>query len=97
MKLGERCVSNNLALNITKTKELILDWNRAAPAPLYINGEGVERVQSFKFLGVHISADLSLLVNTSALAKKAQQRLHFLRALRREHLNMAWVLFRVVP
>ena len=90
LKLGEWCVSNNLALNITKTKELILDfrWNRGgAHAPLYINGEGVERVQSFKFLGVHISADLSWLVNTSALVKKAQQRLHFLRVLRREHLN----------
>ena len=89
LKLGEWCVSNNLALIITKTKELILDFrrNRAAPAPLYINGEGVERVQSFKFLGVHISADLSWSVNTSALVKKAQQRLHFLRVLRREHLN----------
>ena len=73
----------------TKTKELILDFrrNRAPPAPLYINGEGVERVQSFKFLGVHISADLSWSVNTSALVKKAQQRLHLLRVLRREHLN----------
>ena len=89
LKLGEWCVSNNLALIITKTKELILDFrrNRAPPAPLYINGEGVERVQSFKFLGVHISADLSWSVNTSALVKKAQQRLHFLRVLRREHLN----------
>ena len=66
LKLGEWCVSNNLALNIAKTKELILDFrrNRAPPAPLYINGEGVERVQSFKFLGVHISADLSWSVNT---------------------------------
>ena len=44
-------------------------------------------MQSFKFLGVHISADLSWSVNTSALVKKAQQRLHFLRVLRREHLN----------
>ena len=44
-------------------------------------------MQSFKFLGVHISDDLSWSVNTSALVKKAQQRLHFLRVLRREHLN----------
>lgn len=54
-------------LNISKTKELNLDLqeNRDAPAPLYIYGERVVRVDSFKLLGVHISAELS--INTSAL------------------------------
>ena len=46
-----------------------------------------EKVQSFKFLGVHISADLSWTENTTALVKKAQQRLHFLRVLWKEHLD----------
>lgn len=89
LKLGEWCASNNLALNISKTKELILDFrrNKDAPAPLYINGERVEQVSSFKFLGVHISADLSWSTNTSALVKKAQQRLHFLRVLKKEQLD----------
>ncbi len=89
LRLSEWCALNNLALNISKTKELILDFrrNKAAPAPLYINGECVERVESFKFLGVHISADLSWAANTTALVKKAQQRLHFLRVLRKEQLN----------
>ena len=79
LRLGEWCASNNLARNITKTKELILDfrWNRADPSPLYINVECVERVESFKYLGVHLSADLSWSLNTTALVKKAQQRLHF--------------------
>ncbi|KAK0134730.1 hypothetical protein N1851_029619 [Merluccius polli] len=36
---------------------------------------------------VHISADLSWSVNTSALVKKAQQWLHFPRVLRKEQLN----------
>ena len=46
LKPGEWCASNNLALNITKNKELILDFrrNRTVPAPLYINGEGVGRL-----------------------------------------------------
>ncbi|MCP4487325.1 MAG: DUF1891 domain-containing protein [Gammaproteobacteria bacterium] len=89
LKLEEWCAYNNLALNTSKTKELILDFrrNRDDPAPLYINGELVERVDSFKFLGVHISADLSWSNNTSALVKKAQQRLHFLRVLKKEHLD----------
>ena len=34
LKLGEWCVSNNLALNITKTKELILDFRwKSRPCP----------------------------------------------------------------
>ena len=36
-----------------------------------------------KFLGVHISEDLSWTTNTASLAKKAQRRLYFLRKLRR--------------
>ncbi len=43
----------------------------------------VERASSTKFLGVHITEDLSWTNNTAALAKKAQQRLYFLRKLRR--------------
>ncbi|XP_039623718.1 neuronal growth regulator 1-like [Polypterus senegalus] len=38
-----------------------------------------ERVPDFRFLGVHIMEDLSWGVNTAELAKKAQQRLNFLR------------------
>ena len=89
LNLERWCATNNLALNISKTKEIILDFRRnaATPAPLYINGECVERVQSFKFLGVHISADLTWTTNTSALVKKAQQRLHFLRVLKKEQLS----------
>ncbi|XP_061648609.1 uncharacterized protein LOC133486863 [Phyllopteryx taeniolatus] len=52
-------------------------------APLNINGAAVERVRSTKFLGVHITENLSWTSNTSSLAKKAHQRLYFLRKLRR--------------
>ena len=52
-------------------------------APLTIDGAAVERVSSTKFLGVHISEDLSWSHNTASLTKKAQQRLYFLRKLRR--------------
>lgn len=80
---------NNLALNTTKTKELIFDFrkNSADPAPLSINGEDVERVGSFKFLGTLISADLSWAANTTAVIRKGQRRLHFLRMLRKNSLE----------
>ncbi|KAL0199363.1 hypothetical protein M9458_007903, partial [Cirrhinus mrigala] len=46
----------------------------------------VERVSSTKFLGVHITEDLTWTTNTMSLSKKAQQRLHFLRRLKRASL-----------
>ncbi|KAI5627509.1 gastrula zinc finger protein XlCGF28.1-like [Silurus asotus] len=81
---------NNLTLNATKTKELIVDFrksNRRRHLPVNINGTEVERVSSFKFLGVHISDDLSWQQNTSALVKKAQQRLYSLRSLKKSYLS----------
>lgn len=83
------CSDNNLSLNTKKTKELIIDFTRrgGGHVPLLINGETVERVTSFKFLGVHMSEDTSWTANTTALVKKAQQRLYFLRSLRKVKLN----------
>ncbi|XP_067362509.1 von Willebrand factor A domain-containing protein 5A-like isoform X3 [Channa argus] len=79
------CSDNNLSLNVEKMKEMVVDFRRALiqHIPLTINGANVERVSSTKFLGVHITEDLSWTDNTAALAKKSQQRLYFLRKLRR--------------
>jgi hypothetical protein len=44
------CQDNNLPLNVSKTKELIVDYRKRSE---------VERVESFKFLGVHITIELS--------------------------------------
>lgn len=43
----------------------------------------MERVHCFRFLGMMISDDLAWTHNTEAILKKAQQRLYFLRCLRR--------------
>ncbi|KAI3355950.1 hypothetical protein L3Q82_004497 [Scortum barcoo] len=57
------CQDNNLHLNVSKTKGAdIVDFRRRQReehAPLSINGTTVERVSSFRFLGVHISEDLT--------------------------------------
>ncbi|KAL0202538.1 hypothetical protein M9458_000556, partial [Cirrhinus mrigala] len=54
--------------------------------PLTIDSSAVESVSSTKFLGVHITEDLTWTTNTMSLSKKAQQRLHFLRQLKRASL-----------
>jgi len=52
------CQDNSLMLNVSKTKELIVDCRRTQQhqstyTPLGINGTAVERVSSFRYLGVH--------------------------------------------
>uniref|UniRef100_A0A3Q3GWF6 Reverse transcriptase domain-containing protein n=1 Tax=Labrus bergylta TaxID=56723 RepID=A0A3Q3GWF6_9LABR len=90
--LAAWCADNNLLLNTSKTKEIIVDFRRERGSthnPIHINGMAVERVSSFKFLGTHITEDLSWSTNTSSLVKKAHQRLFFLRTLKRHHLSSA--------
>lgn len=56
------CSDNNLSLNASKTKEIFVDYKktwRGGHAPIHINGVEVQNVKSYKFLGVHISDDLS--------------------------------------
>ncbi len=51
--------------------------------PIIIDRTPVEQVSSFKFLGVTITEDLTWSAHTDAVLKKAQQRLFFLRRLRK--------------
>ncbi|KAI3376472.1 hypothetical protein L3Q82_016933, partial [Scortum barcoo] len=85
--LTQWCSNNNLVLNTSKTKEVIVDYRRTEHAPLLIHGEAVERVNNIKFLGIHITSDLTWSMNTAHLVKKAQQRLFFLRKLKRAGLS----------
>ncbi len=67
-------------------------WTSGGRTPLTsphwppIDSSTVERVSSTKFLGVHITEDLTWSTNTMPLSKKAQQHLHFLRRLKRASL-----------
>uniref|UniRef100_A0A3P9IJZ8 Reverse transcriptase domain-containing protein n=1 Tax=Oryzias latipes TaxID=8090 RepID=A0A3P9IJZ8_ORYLA len=79
------CERNNLLLNVSKTKELIVDFatkqKRNYQTPV-IDKSPVERVNSFRYLGVHITQDLSWSCHINTVVKKARQRLYHLRRLR---------------
>ncbi len=83
--LTKWCQENHLSLNIDKTKVLVVDYRRQSRehTPITIDKIPVERVNSFKFLGVHITEDLTWSAHTDAVLKKAHQRLFFLRWLRK--------------
>ena len=84
------CKVNDLVLNTSKTKEIVVDFRRTKKSdhlPLHISGEEVERVEKVKFLGVHITNHLTWSSNTSYLCMRAQQRLYFLRKLKQAQLS----------
>ncbi len=64
--LTKWCQENHISLNIDKTKELVVDFRRQSRehTPITIDKTPVERVNSFKFLGVHITEDLTWSAHT---------------------------------
>ncbi|KAI2666636.1 putative RNA-directed DNA polymerase from transposon BS [Labeo rohita] len=87
-QLAVWCSLNNLELNTLKTVEMIIDFRRNPPAlpPLTIMDSTVATVESFRFLGTNISQDLKWDNHIDSIVKKAQQRLYFLRQLRKFNL-----------
>ncbi len=87
-ELAVWCSLNNLELNTLKTVEMIVDFRRNSPAlpPLTIMNSTVTAVESFRFLGTTISQDLKWDNHIDSIVRKAQQRLYFLRQLRKFNL-----------
>ncbi len=75
-RLTSWCQDNCLSLNVSKTKEGSV-------------GPPVERVSSFKYLGVNISEDLTWTTHIQTQVKKARQRLYHLRQLRKFRVSPA--------
>jgi len=78
----------SLMLNVTKTKELILDFRRTqqqqrTDTPLRINGTAVERVSNYRYLGVHIAEDLTWTTHIDTLVRKVKQCLYNLMQMRK--------------
>ena len=83
------CVANCLELNVFKTKELVIDFRSGVhhPTPVNINGQNIEIVHSYKYLGTTIDDKIRWDDNTMNLYKKGQQRLYFLRKLNALHID----------
>ena len=78
------CQDNNLPLNMIKIKEMIVDYRkkRTMHAPILIDGAAVEQVESFKFLGVHITNKRIWSKHTKTVVKRGRQNLFPFRRLK---------------
>jgi hypothetical protein len=78
--LGLWCQENNLSLNVNKTKEIMMDrkQQREHP-PIHMYGTAVEKVDSFNFLGVHITNKLKWSTDTDSVVKAQQHHFNLKR------------------
>ena len=78
------CDQNFLELNVGKTKEMVVDFKRNSTdvGALQINGQTVERVQEYRYLGTIIDHKFNFEKNTETIYKKCRQRMVMLYQLR---------------
>ncbi|KAI3374835.1 hypothetical protein L3Q82_021373 [Scortum barcoo] len=67
--LFDWCELNHLQVNASKTKEMVIDFSRKPSsdiAPVNIQGLDIERVRTYKYLGVHLNNKLDWTDNTDS-------------------------------
>ena len=77
------CDDNFLDLNVSKTKEMFVDFRQASNGHIVsrIHGEDVQTVESYKYLGTVFDSRLKFDINTESIVKRGQQRIHLMRKL----------------
>ncbi len=76
-------------MNVSKTKEMCIDFrkNQRCSKPVYIKGEAVERVDTYKYLGVVFDSKLNWKENINSVLKKVNSRMYCMRKLRSFGVN----------
>ena len=89
--IDQWCAENNVMLNQSKCKELIISFSKDVPnlRPLFIKDRCISPVPSAKVLGLYFSSDLSWNVHVEHIVCKASKRLFFLRVLKRSGLGLS--------
>jgi len=84
---------NGMEINTSKTKEMLLGPLASINLPLLtISSQTIERVTSFKLLGVHLDSSLAWSTHINHIIKKATTRLYFLKQLKRAGLSSSHLL-----
>lgn len=83
-ELVQQATDAGMIVNCRKTKEILFgSILKDPPLSVTLSGTPVERVATFKLLGVHVANDLKWLQHVDAISSKVSSRLHFLKQLKR--------------
>ena len=82
-KFVNYCDANFLEVNVSKTKEMIIDFriSSSTPCSIALKGSNVERVSSYKYLGIVIDDRLTWHTNIDFLIKRLNIRMYCFRKL----------------
>ena len=82
-------VKNNMKLNVTKGKEMVVDFSKGKRnfPSLVIDNIEVERINSARILGVMIQNNMNWCEHVARIVKKAGKRLYMLRLLKRANAD----------
>ena len=72
-----------MQLNPIKCKEMLISFKRKTPVIITINNTPIERVTSYKLLGLIVSSNLRWKDHIESLTKKASKRIYSVRLLKR--------------
>ena len=85
---------NHMQINSVKIKEIILSPLSKTNLPvLKTSLETIQRVSSFKLLGVHVASSLCWSIHINGIAQKAATRLYLLKQLIRSGLSSGHLLY----
>ena len=85
----DQCDRDELYLNVSKTKEMIVDFRKDADPhdPIVIKGSEVDLVPQYDYLGTRVRCNLSWGAHISKQASKAMKRMYHLRKLRQFQMS----------
>ena len=84
-RIAECVNDNNMKLNPTKGKEMLVCFQKVLPhiPQITIGDDKLERVSSCKLPGVYVSNNLTWNEHVDAVTKKTTKRIYFMRVLKR--------------
>ena len=85
-EIHDYCIEHKMELNPQKCKEMYVNFMKnsiTAMRPISIGNQNVQRVRTYKLLGVIISDDLKWNTHVEYVITKAAKRLYALRLLKR--------------
>ena len=100
VSFGRWCKDNHIVLNVKKTKEMIFDFRKKKVfdpfnSPILLDGDAIEMVHSYRYLGTEIDDHLNWGEQTKAVSLKCNQKLYFLRKLKQFNVNerILWLFY----